>query len=182
MALNIVPTATVSVSRLVLILGVMAMGCSCDSVAEGGQKMAATNTYQWKDLWRGSGPPKSPTGAPPGLTVVQSRAAWARIITAFGPPNDRHVDLPVDWEKECILFVQGPEDNPDTKVYLKSMSSDGKTITIAAELRDEPDAGISYEVVVRPWVIASAPAAPFSRETAVHFSIDGRAYPVAVEK
>jgi hypothetical protein len=166
----------------ILVVGLAATVSSFDPVAAGGQKLAATNSYQAKDLWRGMGPPKSPTGAPPGLTIAQTKAAWSGVMTAFGATGEKHVDLKVDWDNECVLFIQGPPDNPDTKVYLKSISSDGKTTTVAAELRYEPNTGISSEVVVRPWLIASVPAAAFAGNRPVKFSIDNRDYPVDYEK
>lgn len=180
--MRIIRAARITLVRATVLTGLAAVIISCDPAKAGGPKMAAATTYQWKDLWRGSGPPKSPTGTPPGLTIVHSKEAWTRIMTAFGPLGEKRVNLEVDWGKDLILFVQANEDNPDTKVHLKSISSDGKTVTISAVLRNEPDAGISYEVMVRPWVIASVPAAAFAGNPVVKFSIDGRDLPVVHEK
>jgi len=180
--MDIKQVARFKLGRMLLAIGLAATVISCDPAAVGGQKMTTTSNYEWKDLWRGSGPPKSPTGAPPGLTIVQTKEAWTRAMTAFGAAGEKHLDLKVDWEKEAVLFVQGPEDNPDSKVYLTSISGDGKTTTIVAELRYQPDTGISSEVVVRPWLIASAPAAAFAGNPSVKFTINSRDYPVAYEK
>lgn len=141
--------------------------------------MATPANYQWKDLWRGPGPAWSPSGAPPGLTIVHSKAAWIRLITAFGPPYEEHKDLPVDWDKNLILFVQANEDHVDTEVHLKSLSRAKGAVAIAAELRRPSGATPTFGVEVRPWIIASAPSAAFAENPKVRFTIDGRELPVS---
>ena len=181
MAMNVVRVANVEIGRMVLVAGLAAMVFSCDRAAVGGQKMAA-NQYQWKDLWRGTGPPRSPTGAPSGLTIVHSKAAWTRVITPYYRSDDNLNNPKVDWAKELILSIQADIDNPDSLVHLQSISSDGKTMTIAAVVRLDPDNPVSREVEVRPWLVASAPAAAFAGNPTVKFSIDGRDMPVFHEK
>lgn len=180
--MNIMRVAKVEIGRMVLLVGLAAMVFSCGPAAVGGQKMAAVTHYQWKDLWRGSGPPRSPTGAPPGLTIVHSKAAWTRVITPYYRSDDNLNNPKVDWGNELILSVQADIDNPDSLVHLESISSDGKTMTIAAVLRLDPDNPISREVEVRPWLVASVPAAAFAGNPIVKFSVDGRDLPVVHEK
>jgi hypothetical protein len=84
----------------------------------------------------------------------------------------------VNWDKDVILFVQANDAHPDTEVHLKSLSRDGGTATVTAEMRSGPPGTTTLGVVVRPWVIASAPAAAFAEDAKVRFTIDGRETPV----
>jgi hypothetical protein len=148
----------------------------------GGRKVATVTNYQWKDLWRGPGPAGSPTGSPPGLTIVHSKAAWTRLITAYGPPYDANANLSVDWEKDVVLFVQASEDDPATEVHLTSISGNGERVTVTAVLRAGPAGQPSLGVEARPLLIASAPAAAFADKKPVRFIVDGHELPVQHER
>jgi hypothetical protein len=103
-------------------------------------------------------------------------------MTAFGPQTEDLMNLQVDWGKNLILFVQSGIDTPATEIHLKSVSGNGKQVTIAAVTRTDPNNPASIEIAVRPSMIASAPAAAFAGNLTVKFSIDGRDMPVAHEK
>jgi hypothetical protein len=169
------PIRLVLVTLLVIAAGMM-------QADAGGENMPATTNFPWKELWRGHGPAWSPTGAPPGLTIVHSQAAWTRVIKPFGPPLDAHVDLPVDWDKDVILFVQSHEDNLGTEVHLMSLSRTGDRVSIGAALQVGPQGPSTLGVEQRPWIIASAPAAAFAGDPQVSFTIDGRELPVTHER
>lgn len=144
--------------------------------------MATATNYQWKDLWRGPGPAWSPTGSPAGISIVYSKAAWTRLITAYGPPYDVHANLPVNWDKNLILFVQASDNAPSTEVHLTSISRDRESVTVTAVLHAGPNDQTTLSVNTRPWVIASAPAAAFRGKPTVRFTVDGREMPVAYER
>jgi hypothetical protein len=165
-----------------LLLGLLSLGAACPARETGGKKMEATTTsHPWKDLWRGAGPPGSPTGAPPGLTIAYTREAWTRVITAFGPPLDAHAALPVSWGDQVILFVQGNEASPSTEAHIVSVSRAGGVVAVAATLRAGPADQPSLGAEVRPSVIASLPATVLAGAE-VRFTLDGRALPVTHER
>jgi hypothetical protein len=142
--------------------------------------MAASKSYKWKELWVGIGPP-SPSGAPPGLTISYTREAWKGVIGEFGPTHESKAELPVDWSKSVLLFVQCGENGVGVEPHLKALSRASDTVMIAVELR-LPESGPSpLAVVVRPWLIAEAPKAAFDGNPRVRFTIGGDDCPV-VEK
>ena len=170
-------------AALALAAAALTPGVACATRETGRSKterrtMETATSYQWKDLWRGAGPATSPTGAPPGLTVAHTRKAWTRVIGAFGPPYDAHAELPVTWADEVILFVEGSEATPDAEVHLTSVRRSDGAVTIAATLRAGPAGQPSLGAEVRPWLIASAPAAALAGATKVELTLDGRALPV----
>ena len=183
MAMRNTWAANVTITRTAFLIGLTAILTSCDPVsAGGGANMAASTKHNWKDLWRGSGPPRSPNGAPPGLTVVHSKTAWTRIITPYHPSQPDVANPKVDWSNEVLLSIQAVIDNPDSLVEIQSFTSDGKTVTIAATLRPDPTKQVSQEVEVRPWLLASTPAAAIRAAAVIKFTLNGSEHPVFQEK
>lgn len=168
-------------SRSLRLAGILILAAGAVTVRAGGHKMTATS-YQWKVLWQGHGPAGSPTGAPPGLTVVHSKAAWTRFITSYGPPYDAQTHLPVNWEKDVLLSVQTDEDNLGTEVLLKSVSRTGNVLAIAAVRRVGAEGPSTLGVEARPWILASVPAAALTGNPQIRFTLDDREAPVAHER
>jgi hypothetical protein len=169
------------ISMTVAGLALCILPAACISAGAGGKKVL-TSSIAWKEIWRGSGPSWSPTGTPPGLTVVRTKEAWMRLVKPYGPPLDELVNLPVDWKADVLLWIEGYEADPAAELHVKSISAGGSGVTVTAELQTGPPGQPSLGTVARPWVVATIAAKAAAKRPEVAFVLNGRNLPVRDER
>jgi len=113
-----------------------------------------------------------PTQLAEGVSVVSSAAAWDALRARWGEPLAAKAQFTVDWSRDVILVVAGPE-----------TGETGRTVSVARLVRgadaveidvvfEGPGAAVSF--MNHPAAFVSAPAATFADDPPITLRWDGK--------
>ncbi len=147
--------------------------------------------YEAKERGFGFAPPSGRHGLP-SVTIVHDAAAWARVRAAL-QKDEVDVDSaeaaaaaeggggePIDWGKRVLLVVfAGTSSGTDQRPFLERLAREGDRVLVDVAWKEDPE-GAPVDALYEPWLVADAPAEPFSGEPEVELRVQGQESPGTV--